>query len=153
MVPPPPDGPPALDGPHRRLEPPSLPPPKGYAHGVLAAPGRTVYLAGQVGWDREGRFAEGLPAQVDRALENLVAVLTAAGGAPPHLVSMRIYTRSAAAWREQAKAIGAAWRRHLGSWYPAITLVEVAGLYDPPALVEIESVAVIPGASAAPEGA
>lgn len=142
--PPPPAGPLVPEGPHLRFDPPSLPPPKGYANGVLAAAGRTLYLAGQVGWDREGRFAEGLAAQVDRALENVVAVLAAAGGVPAHLVSMRIYTRSAAAWREQRRAIGAAWRRHLGSWYPAVTLVEVASLYDPPALVEIEAVAVLP---------
>ncbi|MCC7139714.1 MAG: RidA family protein [Planctomycetes bacterium] len=130
--------------PHRRLDPPSLPPPKGYSNGVLAAKGRTLYLAGQVGWDREERFAVGLPAQVDRALENLVAVLAAAGGAPEHLVSMRIYTRSVEAWRAEGKAIGAAWRKHLGRWFPAMTLVEVARLYDAPALVEIESVAVLP---------
>jgi enamine deaminase RidA (YjgF/YER057c/UK114 family) len=132
--------------PHRRIDPPSLPPPKGYANGVLAAPGRTLYLAGQVGWDREGRFAEGLPAQVDRALDNLVAVLRTAGAVPEHLVSMRIYARSVEAWRSEGKAIGEAWKRHLGRWYPAMTLVEVARLYDGPALVEIESVAVIPGA-------
>lgn len=130
--------------PHRRIDPPSLPPPKGYSNGVLAAPGRTLYLAGQVGWDRDERFAEGLPAQVDQALRNLVAVLTAAGGRPEHLVSMRIYTRSVEAWRAEGKAIGEAWRRHLGRWYPSMTLIEVPRLYDAPALVEIESVAVVP---------
>lgn len=129
---------------HRRVDPPSLPPPKGYSNGVLAARGRTLYLAGQVGWDRDERFAVGLAAQVDRALENLVAVLRAAGAAPEHLVSMRIYTRSVEAWRAEAKAVGEAWRKHLGRWYPAMTLVEVARLYDAPALVEIESVAVVP---------
>ena len=130
--------------PHRRVDPPSLPPPKGYSNGVLAAPGRTLYLAGQVGWDRDERFPEGLPAQVDLALRNLVAVLATAGGRPEHLVSMRIYTRSVEAWRAQRKAIGEVWRTHLGRWYPAMTLVEVPRLYDAPALVEIESIAVLP---------
>jgi enamine deaminase RidA (YjgF/YER057c/UK114 family) len=134
------------DPPHRRIDPPSLAPAKGYSNGVLAAAGRTLYLAGQVGWDREGKFPPGgdLVAQVDRALGNLVEVLKAAGAVPEHVVSMRIYVRSADRWAADSKAIGEAWRKHMGRWFPAMTLVEVSRLYEKEALVEIESVAVIP---------
>jgi enamine deaminase RidA (YjgF/YER057c/UK114 family) len=132
--------------PHRRVDPKGLAKAIGYSHGVLAAPGRTLYLAGQVGWDANSRFPhpDDLVAQVDLALENLVAVLSAAGGVAEHLVSMRIYVRSADAWQANAKAIGEVWRRRLGRWYPAMTLVEVKRLYDAQALVEIEGIAVVP---------
>jgi enamine deaminase RidA (YjgF/YER057c/UK114 family) len=132
--------------PHRRIDPPALAKPKGYSNGVLAAPGRTLYLAGMVGWDKDERFPPGddLVAQVDRALANLCEVLAAAGGAPEHVVSMRVYVRSAERWAKEAKAIGDAWRRRMGRWFPAMTLVEVSRLYEKEALVEIESVAVIP---------
>lgn len=132
--------------PHRRIDPPALAKPVGYSHGVLAASGRTLHLGGQVGWDRDGKFPPGddLVAQVDRALGNLCEVLKAAGAAPEHVVSMRIYVRSADRWRAESKAIGEAWRRHMGRWFPAMTLVEVSRLYESQALVEIEGVAVIP---------
>src|SRR5262245_5227035 len=132
--------------PHRRLDPPSLAKPKGYSNGILAAAGKTLYLAGQVGWDRDGKFPPGddLVAQVDGALANLVEVLKAAGAQPEHVVSMRIYVRSADRWANESKAIGEAWRKHMGRWFPAMTLVEVSRLYEREALVEIEGVAVIP---------
>jgi enamine deaminase RidA (YjgF/YER057c/UK114 family) len=126
------------------IAPPSLAAPVGYAHGVLATPGRTLYLAGQVGWDAKGVFSKGLVAQVDRALANLCAVLAEAGAKPEHLVSMHVFVLSAVAWRASAKEIGAAWRERIGRWFPAMSLVVVAGLYEPEALVEIEGVAVIP---------
>ena len=131
--------------PHRVVEPASLAKPLGYAHGVLAAPGKTLHLAGQVGWDAKGAFAKGLVAQVDRALSNLVAVLAEVGGRPEHLVSMRVYVLSAALWKASAKEIGAVWRERIGRWFPAMSLLVVAGLYEAEALVEIEGVAVIPG--------
>ena len=132
--------------PHRAVDPASLAKPVGYAHGVVASPGRTLYLAGQVGWDKEGRFARPLDLvkQVDQALSNLLAVLSEAGGKPEHVVSMRVYVRSADAWRAGAKAIGAAWRARMGRWFPAMALLEVKRLYEPEALVEIEGVAVVP---------
>jgi enamine deaminase RidA (YjgF/YER057c/UK114 family) len=132
--------------PHRRIDPPSLAKPVGYAHGVLAVPGRLLALGGQVGWDQDGKFPhpDDLVAQTDLALRNLVAVLTAAGGTPEHVVQLRVYVRSAQAWRDHAKAIGDAWRRHMGRWYPAMALFEVSRLYEPQALVEIEGLAVLP---------
>ena len=132
--------------PHRVVDPASLAKPVGYAHAVVAAPGRTVYLAGQVGWDKNGKFPAtgGLVAQVDKALENLLVALKECGGAPEHVVSMRIYVISTKAWRADVKAIGERWRERMGRWFPAMTLVEVRGLYEPEALVEIEATAVVP---------
>jgi enamine deaminase RidA (YjgF/YER057c/UK114 family) len=135
--------------PHRRLDPPTLPHPVGFSHGVLAAPGRVLFLGGQVGWDRAGRFPQpgDLVAQFELALHNLLVVLKEAGGGPEHLVQLRIYVRSAKAWREHAKPIGAVWRHHVGRWYPAMALLEVSGLYEPESLVEIEGTAVVPDRS------
>jgi enamine deaminase RidA (YjgF/YER057c/UK114 family) len=132
--------------PHRVLAPASLAKPLGYAHGVLAAPGRLLFLGGQVGWDRDGRFPHptDLVRQVDLALENLVAVLREAGGEPSHVTSLRVYVRSAEAWRASARAIGEVWRLRMGRWYPAMALLEVARLYEEEALVEIEGTAVVP---------
>ena len=132
--------------PHKAIDPPSLAAPVGYTNGVLASPGRTLYLAGQVGWDKESRFPDphDLAKQVDLALGNLLAVVTEAGGKPEHLVSMRIYALSAEAWRANAKAIGLVWKKRMGKVFPAMALVEVKRLFEPEALVEIEGVAVVP---------
>ena len=132
--------------PHRPVNPASLAKPIGYSHGVLATPGRILYLGGQVGWDANGRFPhpKNLVAQTDLALSNLVAVLAEAGGAPEHVTALRVYVLDAAAWRTNARAIGEVWRKHMGRWYPAMALFEVKRLYEPEALVEIEGTAVIP---------
>jgi enamine deaminase RidA (YjgF/YER057c/UK114 family) len=132
--------------PHRRVDPASLAKPVGYAHGVLAGPGRLLFLGGQVGWDRDGKFPHphDLAKQVDLALENLLAVLREAGGAPEHVTSLRVYVLSADDWRANAKAIGEVWRRRMGRWFPAMALLEVKRLYEPEALVEIEGMAVVP---------
>jgi enamine deaminase RidA (YjgF/YER057c/UK114 family) len=85
-------------------------------------------------------------AQVERALDNLLVVLREAGGGPEHVVALRVYVRSADAWRKDARAIGSAWRARMGRWFPAMALVEVSRLFEPEALVEIEGTAVLPGA-------
>ena len=135
--------------PHLVVNPPSLAKPVGYAHAVLAAPGRTLFLGGQVGWDVEGRFLTpfDLVAQVDQALANLVVALKAAGGAPEHVTALRIFVLSADAWRANARAIGTVWKKHMGRWFPAMALLEVKRLYEPESLVEIEGTAVIPDAT------
>lgn len=135
--------------PHLVVAPPSLAKPIGYAHGVLASPGRTLFLGGQVGWDAEGAFRTpfDLVQQVDQALANLVVVLKAAGGKPEHVTTLRIFVLSADAWRANAREIGGVWKRHMGRWFPAMALLEVKRLYEPEALVEIEGTAVIPDAT------
>lgn len=147
--PPSPKGAPPPGPHHRPVNPASLAKPIGYSHGVLATPGRILYLGGQVGWDRDGRFPPrpyDLVAQTDLALANLVAVLAEAGGRPEHVTALRIYVRSAEAWRRSSEAIGEAWRRRMGRWFPAMALIEVQRLYEPEALVEIEGTAVLPPA-------
>ena len=89
---------------------------------------------------------ETLVEQFDQALANVVAALAGAGGAPEHLVRVHIYVTDAADYRDRLRALGDAWRRHLGAHYPAVALFEVAGLFDPAARVELVGTAVVPGA-------
>jgi enamine deaminase RidA (YjgF/YER057c/UK114 family) len=131
--------------PHRVVNPEGLAPPAGFAHAVVAAPGRTVYLGGQAAQGPDGRIVGAtLAAQFEVAAANLVAALAAAGGRPEHLVSLHIYTTEAAAYRAALGELGAAYRRHLGRHYVATALFEVAGLFDPAAKVELVGVAVVP---------
>lgn len=131
--------------PHRTVNPPSLPRPSGYSHAVVAALGRTVYLAGQTAAGPDGALQGAtMVEQFGAAARNLLVALEAAGGHAEHLVSMQIFTTDVAAYRAERKAIGAAYRRSFGSHYPAMALLEVKGLFDPKALVEIQAVAVIP---------
>ena len=125
------------------LQPPGWPRPSGYSNGV-AARGKTIYTAGQVGWDAERRFPTGLPAQVGQALRNIVAVLAEAGAKPEHLVRLTWFVTDRQDYIDRQREVGAAYRRVLGRHYPAMSLVQVAGLVEPQALVEIEATAVIP---------
>ena len=129
------------------LLPDGWPRPVGYANGV-AAHGRQVFVAGQVGWTRDGRFAEGLAAQVRQSLENIVAVLRAGGAGPRHLVRMTWYVLDLQAYRSERREIGQVYREVIGATYPSMTLVQVAGLLEDRALVEIEATAVVPDESA-----
>jgi enamine deaminase RidA (YjgF/YER057c/UK114 family) len=131
--------------PHRVVNPEGLAPPVGFAHAVVAAPGRTVYLGGQAAQGPDGAIAGAtLAEQFDLAAANLVAALAAAGGAPEHLVSLHVYVTDAAAYRAALAELGAAYRRHLGRHYVATALFEVAGLFDPAAKVELVGIAVVP---------
>ena len=131
--------------PHRVVNPEGLAPPVGFAHAVVAAPGRTVYLGGQAAQGPDGAIAGAtLAEQFDLAAANLVAALAAAGGAPGHLVSLHVYVTDAAAYRAALAELGAAYRRHLGRHYVATALFEVAGLFDPAAEVELVGIAVVP---------
>jgi enamine deaminase RidA (YjgF/YER057c/UK114 family) len=133
--------------PHRVVNPAGLAPPVGFAHAVVAAPGRTVYLGGQAAQGPDGAIlGDSLAEQFEVAAANLVAALAAAGGAPEHLVSLHVYTTEAAAYRAVLPELGAAYRRHLGRHYVATALFEVAGLFDPAAKVELVGVAVVPDA-------
>jgi enamine deaminase RidA (YjgF/YER057c/UK114 family) len=135
--------------PHRVVNPEGLAPPVGFAHAVVAAPGRTVYLGGQAAQAPDGRIVgDSIVEQFQVAAGNLVAALAAAGGAPEHLVSLHVYVTDAAAYRAALAELGAAYRRHLGRHYVATALFEVAGLFDPQALVELVGTAVIPGQDA-----
>jgi enamine deaminase RidA (YjgF/YER057c/UK114 family) len=126
------------------LLPEGWPRPVGYANGV-AAEGRLVFVAGQVGWDPQGRFADGLVPQVTQALHNVVAVLRVGGAEPRHLVRLTWYVADREAYRASRTDIGRAYREVIGPHYPAMTLVQVNALLEDAALVEIEATAVVPG--------
>ena len=119
-------------------------PPKGYANGI-AATGRTLYVAGQVGWNAEEKFESGdFGEQFARALDNVLAVVKAAGGEPSHVVRMTIFVTNLDAYRASTKALGRAWKERFGKHFPAMSLVGVAGLVEVGALVEIEATACLP---------
>ncbi len=122
------------------VDPPALGKPLGYANGIVAE-GRFLFVAGQVGWDAERRFAEGFVAQFDRALANVLEVVRAAGGSPETLCRLTVYVTDKHAYLRDTRAIGEAWRRHLGRHYPAMSLVQVAALLEDGALVELEATA------------
>jgi enamine deaminase RidA (YjgF/YER057c/UK114 family) len=118
--------------------------PSGYSHGVAAA-GRVLAVAGQIGVDREGGLVPGgLVPEFEQALGNVAAVVGAAGGRLADLVSMTIYVRDRAAYVAARAALGEVWRRQAGRHYPAIALVEVSALYDEHAVVELQALAVLP---------
>lgn len=130
---------------HVIISPPELAPAVGYSHGVVAAPGRTLYIAGQIAWDTEERIVgETWAEQFDAALANVVAVLTNAGARPEHLVWVQIFTADVPAYRAARPELGPIYRRHLGRHYPAMGLYGVTQLADEGALLEITAIAVIP---------
>jgi len=128
---------------HRILLPEGWPRPKGYAHGI-AARGTAIFVGGQIGWDEKGVFASGFVGQVRQALKNIVHLLKEAGTAPETVVRLNWFVTDLAAYQGNLKEIGKAYRDVFGAHYPAMTLVQVAGLVEPDALVEIEATAVIP---------
>jgi len=128
------------------LRPEGWPRPVGYANGVSAR-GRHIFVAGQVGWDTSGVFAEGLVAQVRQALDNVVTVLRAGGAESRHLVRLTWYVVDRDAYRRQRTEVGRVYRDVIGPHYPAMSLVQVAGLLEERALVEIEATAVVPDES------
>lgn len=127
-----------------RVDPPELARPSGFAHAVVAS-GRTVFLAGQTGMDADGRIVGGgVIAQFERALQNLLVALRAAGGEPENLAQLTIYIVDVDGYRAAAREIGAVWRRHVGTAYPATAGIGVARLWDAEALVELQGTAVLP---------
>jgi enamine deaminase RidA (YjgF/YER057c/UK114 family) len=128
---------------HTVLQPTGWPRPVGYANGILAR-GDLIFTGGLIGWDAEGRFADGLVEQARQALVNITVVLAEAGATPEHLVRMTWYVVNMEAYRAVGPALGRAYREVIGRHYPAMAVVEVTRLVEPQALVEIEATAVIP---------
>ena len=123
---------------HRIVDVPGLPEAIGYAHAVVAAPGRSVYLGGQTG------AGETLVEQFAAAAASIVAALRAAGGEPDDLVSLVVYATDLDEYRASLSDLGEVWRHHFGRRYPAMALVEVSALLEPKARVELMGVAVVP---------
>ncbi len=125
------------------INPPGWAAAKGYTNGVLVR-GPTLYVAGQIGWNEAQEFeTDDLGEQFAQALDNVLAVVRAAGGAPSDVAKMTIYVTDLDAYRTSVRSIGAAWRARFGKHYPAMALVAVAGLLEPRAKVEIETTAIL----------
>jgi enamine deaminase RidA (YjgF/YER057c/UK114 family) len=131
------------DGTLTILQPRDWPRPPGYANG-MAGTGRVVVLAGQIGWDEKGVFAEGLVPQIEQALRNILTVLAEAGGNAEHIARLTWFVTDMEAYREAGKELGTAWRRVMGKTFPAMSVIGVASLVEPKALVEIEAIAIVP---------
>jgi enamine deaminase RidA (YjgF/YER057c/UK114 family) len=130
---------------HEIVTAPGLAEPVGFAHAVVAAPGRTVYLGGQTAQGRDGAIVgETIIEQFEVAAGNVVTALAAAGAKPDHLVSLIIYTTVVGEYRAALRELGPVWREHFGRHYPAVALLGVAELFDEAAKIELVGTAVIP---------
>jgi enamine deaminase RidA (YjgF/YER057c/UK114 family) len=129
---------------HRILQPDGWARPRGYANGVSSR-GRTIFLAGQIGWDAQQRFVGAdLVTQARQALQNIVAILAEDGARPAHIVRLTWYVTDRAAYLAAGAELGAAYREVMGRHFPAMTAVEVSSLMEADAVVEIEATAVVP---------
>ena len=126
------------------LQPSAWPRPRGYSNGVMAS-GKTVCVAGMIGWDAQCQFqTDDFAGQVRQALENIVAVLNEAGAKPEHIVRMTWYVTDKREYQAAGREIGVAFREIIGSFNAAMTAVQVSALMEDRAKVEIEVTAVIP---------
>ena len=121
-------------------------PASGYSNGLLAdAGGKLLFIAGQIAWDEEQKIvSDDFVEQFDRALANVITVVKAAGGNPDNIARLVIYVIDKIEYRERTKEVGERYRKHMGKHFPPMTLVEVKGLLDDRAKVEIEGMAVLP---------
>ena len=127
----------------RILQPANWPRPKCYSNGI-AARGEMIFVAGLIGWDQEGRFADGFVGQFRQTLLNTVAILKEADARPEHIVRMTWYVVDRDLYLASLKELGAAYREVIGPVYPAMAVVQVVSLMEPDALIEIETTAVRP---------
>ena len=126
------------------LQPPGWPRPKGYSNGI-AARGKLVFVAGQVGWNSDEKFeSDDMAAQFRQALVNVRAVLAEAGAGPEHVTRLTIYLTSKEEYLAALKGIGAGYREVFGKNFPVMAAVEVTALMEDRAKVEIEATAVVP---------
>ena len=126
-----------------RINPDALARPSGFSHAVVGE-GKIVFLAGQTAMDADGRIVgDGVVAQFERALGNLLTALQAAGGEPHQLASLTIFIVNVPDYRAHVRDIGEVWRRLVGTHYPAVAGIGIARLWDPEALVELQGFAVV----------
>ncbi len=130
----------------RILQPPAWARPRGFSNGIAVRGGTTVYIAGQVGFSGQGECKEkDFAGQFRQALQNILEVLAQAGGRPEHLVRLTWYVLDKQEYLGALKAAGAAYRELIGKHYPVMAVVQVSGLVEDAARLEIEATAVIPG--------
>ena len=128
----------------RAVNPPGWPRPKGYSNAIVAR-GTFVLVAGQIGWNSREEFeSDDFIAQLRQALRNTVDILAAAGARPEHAARMTLYVRDKRLYLARISEVGGVWRETMGRSFPAMTLVEVSGLLEERALLEIETTAIIP---------
>jgi len=128
---------------HRVLQPATWPRPSGYSNGIVAD-GPTIVLAGQIGWDpTTGRLADGMAAQVEQALHNIVALLAEAGGTATDIVRLTWFVTDMEQYRREAKTIGQGYRRVMGKHFPTMSVIGASSLVEREALVEIEATAAL----------
>ena len=129
----------------RTLQPPAWAKPRGFSNAIAVRGGTTVYVAGQVGWTGTGAWeAKDFAGQFRQALKNILEVLAQAGGRPEHIARLTWYVVDRDEYLAALKAVGAAYRELMGGHYPAMTVVQVSGLVEALARLEIEATAVLP---------
>jgi enamine deaminase RidA (YjgF/YER057c/UK114 family) len=130
---------------HDIILPDGWPVPKGYSNGILAAKGRTLFLAGQVGWTPEEKFAsDKLVPQFEQTLRNIVAIVKKAGGKPEDICKMTCFCKDRDQYLASRREIGKIWKEIIGNHYPCMSMIFIVDLLDHPAVIEIEAIAVIP---------
>lgn len=130
------------------INPEALGQPRGYSNGMLFEGGSLLFIAGQVGWDRDSRIvSDDFAEQFAQALENVLAVVRQAGGGPENIGRLLIFVTDKDEYASRLRDIGSAYRQLMGKHFPAMTLVEVSSLLEHLAKVEIEALAVIPAPS------
>ena len=127
------------------INPESLGAPSGYSHGLLAdADGKLLFIAGQIAWNEKQQIvSDDFVEQFDRALANVITVVNAARGKAEDVVRLVIYVTNKREYRSRTREVGERYRKHMGKHFPAMVLVEVAGLLDDRAKVEIEGIALL----------
>jgi enamine deaminase RidA (YjgF/YER057c/UK114 family) len=126
------------------INPESLGAPHGYSNGVLTEGGRLLFISGQIAWDHQQQIVSAdLVDQFDRALANVIAIVNEAGGGPEQIARLLIYVTDKNEYRKRLKEIGGRYRARMGKHFPAMVLVEVAGLLEDRAQIEIEGMAVL----------
>jgi len=126
------------------LQPPGWARPKGFSNGI-AAQGKLVFIAGQVGWDAQQQWQErSFAGQFRQAVKNILEVLAQAEGKPQHIVRLTWYVLDKQEYMNSLKAVGEAYRELMGRHYPTMAVVQVSGLVEPEARLEIEATAVVP---------
>ena len=128
----------------KSINPVSLPAPSGYNNGMISECGKILFVAGQIGWNKNGRMADSLVTQFDRAIYNILEVVRAAGGEIENIVRFTVYIKDKRDYVTHRKEIGEVYRTHMGKHFPAMSLIVVRDLLEKGALVEIEATAVLP---------
>ena len=130
---------------HKLINPQALGAPSGYSNGLLTeSSGKLLFIAGQIAWNQEHQIvSDDFVEQFDKALENVMTVVSEAGGKASDVARLIVYVTDKQAYVARTREVGERYRKHMGKHFPAMVLVQVAGLLDDAAKVEIEGIAVL----------